>query len=63
MTQPISISEVRNKLRDLVDELYAGNGAVIVERNGKPMCAMISYDDFLAIEQQLLDRRRLPAAR
>lgn len=56
MTQVAPISEIRNNLRNLVDDLYAENGAVIIQRNGKPMAAMISYDDFLAVERILLER-------
>ena len=55
MTQAMPISEVRQKLRDLVDQAYADNDRVIVERNGKRMAALISYEEFLAVEPALME--------
>ena len=54
MTQAMPISEVRNGLRDLVDRVYANDARVIVERNGKRMAALISYEEFLAVEPVLM---------
>lgn len=54
MIQKLPITTVRNELRDIVDGLYANDGAVIIERNTKPMAVLISYEDFLRIETILL---------
>lgn len=62
MIDKLPISVVRNQLRDLVDDLYAGNGAVIITRTEKPMAVLISYDDYLAIEPTLHERHIKPPA-
>ena len=56
----MKISDVRSDLSDLVVELHYKNGAVIIAKTEKPMAALISYDDFLAVEQTLHDRHQQP---
>jgi prevent-host-death family protein len=45
--------EARQKWRDLLDEVYTGLGDVVIERNGKPIAALIPYEDYLAVAETL----------
>lgn len=51
----MKISDVRNQLRDLIDELYAGQhaGGIVITRTDKPMAALISHQDYLRIQQEI----------
>ena len=53
----IGSREARQKWRDLLDEVYTGTADIVVERNGKPMAALIPYEDYLAIAEALDDLR------
>lgn len=46
----LPISTVRAELRNIVDDLYADAGAIIITRNEKAMAVLISYEDFRRIE-------------
>jgi PHD/YefM family antitoxin component YafN of YafNO toxin-antitoxin module len=59
-TQIRSADEVRRELRNMMDELSTGGGAIIVERYRKPMIVLINYDDYLSVEL-LLSKPRQPA--
>jgi antitoxin (DNA-binding transcriptional repressor) of toxin-antitoxin stability system len=50
----MKISDVRNQLRDLIDELYAGQhaGGIVITRTDKPMAALISHQDYLRIQHE-----------
>jgi PHD/YefM family antitoxin component YafN of YafNO toxin-antitoxin module len=43
--------------RDILDKAQAGGEDVIVERYGKKVAAVIAYDDFAALEDELDDLR------
>jgi len=47
----------RTRWRDILDEAGGGDTDVVVERYGKPMVAVIAYDDFVAIQDELDDLR------
>jgi prevent-host-death family protein len=47
----------RTQWRDILDEASSRNTDVVVARYGKPMVAVIAYDDFLAIQEELDDLR------
>ena len=53
----LKANEVRNNWRDIVDKAHTGEEDIVVERYGKPMVAVISYEDYLALEEQLDDLR------
>ena len=55
--QVLNANEARNKWRDLVDAVHAGQSDIIIERYGKAMVAVISYEDYLALQEELLDLR------
>ena len=59
--QQMQMTEVRNSLRDLVDRLYRDGGAVIIERSGKPMAVLLSYDNYLEVLEFLQDLKKEPA--
>ena len=61
MIEKLPISTVRSDLRNIVDELYAKSGAVIIERNGKAMAVLISYEDFRRVESMLVAPEPIPA--
>ena len=47
----------RTQWRDIMDTAGGGNADIVVERYGKPMVAVIAYDDFLALQDNLDDLR------
>lgn len=55
MAATMKISDVRSQLRDLIDELYAGQhtGGIVITRTDKPMAALISHQDYLRFQQEI----------
>ena len=53
-TQTMKISDVKNKLSSLVDEIYLKQTRVLVEKGGIPVAALVSADDLNRLQQ--LDR-------
>jgi prevent-host-death family protein len=53
----IGSREARQKWRDLLDEVFTGAADIVIERNGKPIAALIPYEDYLAIAEALDDIR------
>jgi prevent-host-death family protein len=49
--------EARANWRILLDKALAGDGDVIIERSGRPVAAVISYADYLALAEELDDLR------
>jgi prevent-host-death family protein len=47
----------RAKWRDVLDVATAGSSDVVIERYGKPVAVVIAYDDYIAVQDELDDRR------
>ena len=47
----------RENWRDLLDTATAGQADVIITRYGKPVTAMIRYEDYVAIQEELVKLR------
>ncbi len=60
----MSSKEARARWRDLLDTVDKGTADVVIERYGKPIAALIAYEDFAALLEELEDLRdaRLGAA-
>ena len=54
MTQTMKISDVKNQLSSLVNEVYRKETRVLVEKAGIPVAALVSADDLRRLTQ--LDR-------
>ena len=54
--------EARMKWRDLLDQLLAGKGDVLIERNGKNIAVMIPAGDYEQIQDALEELRAVRAA-
>jgi prevent-host-death family protein len=54
MTQTMKISEVKNTLSSLVNQVYRKETRVLVEKAGIPVAALVSADDLARLQQ--LDR-------
>jgi len=54
MTQTMKISDVKNQLSSLVNEVYRKETRVLVEKSGIPVAALVSADDLNRLQQ--LDR-------
>jgi prevent-host-death family protein len=64
-TQTKKISEVKNHLSSLVDEVSRKNTRVLVEKAGTPVAALVSTEDFrqlARLDAQRAERRRVVAA-
>jgi prevent-host-death family protein len=64
MVQPkvMTAEEVRRGLGDVFDAVVAGQD-VVIERRSKPVVAMIRYEDYAAIQEELEDLRDAQRAR
>ena len=47
----------RENWRDLLDTATAGQADVIITRYGKPVTAMIRYEDYVALQEELVKLR------
>jgi prevent-host-death family protein len=54
--------EVRRGLGEVFDEVVAGQD-IVIERRSKPVVAMIRYEDYEAIQEELEDLRDAQRAR
>lgn len=41
----LSLTEVKRKLSDLVDEVYAMDEEVVITKNGRPLAMLVSLDE------------------
>jgi len=53
MSRTLSLSEVKAKLSEIVDEVVTTQERVTVTRNGRPVAVVLSTDDLEAIEETL----------
>jgi prevent-host-death family protein len=49
--------QARRQWRELLDTANAGNVDTIVERHSKPVAALIPYEDYLALQEELDELR------
>jgi prevent-host-death family protein len=54
-TQSMKISEVKNQLSSLVNEIYRHEKRILIEKAGIPVAALVSADDLARLEER--DRR------
>lgn len=47
----------RENWRDLLDTATAGQAGVTITRYGKPVTAMIRYEDYIAVQEELVRLR------
>ena len=65
MTQTMKISDVKNQLSSLVNEVYRKETRVLVEKAGIPVAALVSTQDLkqlTRLDAQRAERRRVVAA-
>ncbi|MBN1318701.1 MAG: type II toxin-antitoxin system Phd/YefM family antitoxin [Anaerolineales bacterium] len=55
--QVLDSNTARTRWRDIVDTASSGSADVVVERYGKPVVAVIAYQDFLSLQDELDDLR------
>jgi prevent-host-death family protein len=53
----VESNRARALWREILDRAQAGTEDVIVERYGKPVAAVIAYEDFVALQDELDDLR------
>jgi len=53
MTKVLSLSEVKAKLSEVVDDIATTHERVTVTRRGRPVVVLLSTDDLEAIEETL----------
>ncbi len=61
-TTTVKSGEARIKFRDLLDQVLAGKGDVIIERNGKSVAVMIPAADYEKIREELDELRAVREA-
>src|SRR3712207_1416223 len=65
MTQTMKISDVKNKLSSLVNEVYRKETRVLVEKAGIPVAALVSAEDLkqlARLDAERAERRRVVEA-
>ena len=55
-TKTLKSDEARQSWRDVLDAVTTGD-QIVIERYNKPVAALISYNDFLALHEELEDLR------
>jgi prevent-host-death family protein len=55
--ETVNVREVRARLRDLLDKILSGDTDFVIERNGKPIAALIPIGDFEELQEELDDLR------
>jgi prevent-host-death family protein len=60
--QTQTISDVKNRLSSLVNEVYQHETRVLVEKSGIPVAAIVSAEDLMRLSQLEQDREALFAA-
>ena len=58
----INSGEARIRWRDLLDQVLAGKGDVLIERNGKSVAVMIPAEDYEQIRETLEELRSVREA-
>ncbi len=58
----VKSSEARTRFRDLLDQVLAGKGDVIIERNGKSVAVLIPAVDYAEFQQQMEEFRAVREA-
>jgi prevent-host-death family protein len=58
----VKSGEARAKWRDILDQVFAGKGDVVIERNGKDVAVMIPAVDYEQIRDTLEDMRAVREA-
>ena len=58
----VKSGEARAKWRDILDQVFTGNGDVVIERNGKDVAVMIPAIDYEQIRETLEDMRAVREA-
>ncbi len=58
----ITATELRLKTRDLVERVRFKGEHLVVENFGRPMVVMISYEDYMRIQEALGARLQTPGA-
>lgn len=61
-TKIIKSGEARARFRDLLDQVLAGKGDVIIERNGKSVAVMIPAADYEQLRESLDEIRAIREA-
>jgi len=56
-TTKVKSGEARTKWRDLLDQVLAGKGDVVIERNGKSIAVLIPAVDYEQIQDTLEELR------
>lgn len=51
-TKTMRSEEARIKMRDILDEVYAGNTEVVIERYNRPTAVVVSYSQWQAWKRQ-----------
>lgn len=52
VVKTVRSEEARTRLRDVMDEVTAGEAEVVIERYGKPTVAVISYKEYQRIQAE-----------
>lgn len=56
-TKTVESRAARENWRDLLDTTTAGQADVIITRYGKPVTVMIRYEDYVAVQEELVKLR------
>lgn len=58
MLRTVTSSEARNELGELVTWANSKNGSVVINNHGKPVAAIVSYEDFKTLQEQKYEKAK-----
>ncbi len=63
MVEKVAVSEARRNIADLISRVHYRGIRIILERSGKPVAALISMEDYVALAEMLEDLEDIRDAR
>ena len=57
MLKTIGVTELQRQFRSIFEEVVAGNVPYVLTRGSKPEAVLVSYDEFLRLQDQDFARR------
>lgn len=61
--QVLESNQARNNWREMLDTVLINDVDVVITRYNKPLVTVVAYEDYLAIQEELIRRRAIRKAR
>lgn len=61
--QVLESNQARNNWREMLDTVLINDVDVVITRYNKPLVTVVAYEDYIAIQEELIRRRAIRKAR